>query len=197
MWVYEEKAARSTALHDEGFATWTIKQDWADGHPRHTLVVEDFCANTPEAHADLWKTIMAVDLVGEIKTYKTLGMGDPLPYLLTDPRLVRTVELNDGLWLCPLDVGRCFSERAYRTDDRLVLEVDGQRWEVGPDGCNSTDADVDLTTDRAGAGSLLLGGVSASELAGGSRLRARVPDILPRADALFGWDPPAHSATDF
>ncbi len=197
MWVYEEKAARTTALHDDGFATWTIKQDWADGHPRHTLTVEDMCAVTPEAHLDLWKTIMAVDLVGEIRSYKAIGMGDPLPYLITDPRLVRTVELNDGLWWCPFDIERCFSARAYRIDDRLVLGVDGDRYDVTPDGCTATNAEPDIETDRAGAGSLLLGAVSASELAGGDRLLARNDDTLRRADALFGWDPPAHSGTNF
>ena len=197
MWVYEEKAARATALHDDGFATWTIKQDWADGHPHHTLMVEDLCAITPRAHLDLWKTIMAGDLVGEVKSYKAIGVGDPLPYLLTDPRLVRTTELNDGLWLCPLDIKRCFSERSYRVDDRLVVEVDGQQFEVSPDGCGTTEEAAHLVTDRAGAGSLLLGAVSASELAAGDRLRPTAADVLPRADAFFGWDPPAHSGTNF
>lgn len=197
MWVYESKAARVTALHDNGFATWTIKEDWADGHPRHTMIVEDLCAVTPEAHRDLWKTILAFDLVGEVRSYKAIGVGDPLPHLLTDPRLVRTVELNDGLWLRPLDPERCFSARSYRTDDRLVLAVDGHRYEVTPDGCTATDSGADLSTDRAGAGSLLLGAVSASELAGGERLTARDANVLPRADAFFGWDPPAHLGTNF
>ena len=197
MWAYSSKTTRSTALHDDGYATWTIKEDWADGHPRHTMIVEDMCAITPEAHRDLWKTMLAFDLVGEVKSFKAIGPGDPLPYLLTDPRLVRTVELNDGLWLCPLDVARCFSARSYRVDDRLVLGVDGDRFEVTSDGCAATDADPDLETDRAGAGSLLLGAVSASELAGGRRLTAASAEVLRRADAFFGWDPPAHLGTNF
>lgn len=190
-------------MHDAGHVVWTIEPDWNDGHPRHRLTIRDFAAATPEAHTALWATALSVDLVGTVRAVGMLAPDDALPLLLDDPRAVRTTDLVDHVWLRPVDSARCFGLRAYRVDDRLVLQVEDPpgrpvRFAVGGSAPGeATEEPPDLVVDRAGAGSLLLGGTAPSVLARAGRLRARSTDVLARADALIGWDPLAHCRSSF
>jgi predicted acetyltransferase len=84
------------AVHDDGYVTWSIEEDWNDGHARHTMLIRDFAASTPQAHAALWQTVLSSDLVGTIKS-RVLREDDPISWLLTNPRVVRTTDLNDGV----------------------------------------------------------------------------------------------------
>lgn len=185
------------ALHDDGYAAWKVEAQWHDGHPAHELTVLDLVAATDEAHAALWSTILSVDLVGPVRSTGHIALDDPLRHLIGDPRALRTTDLNDHLWLRPVDIAACFGARSYRVDDRLVVEIDGRRWEITPDGCTATEADADLVLALPAAGTLLLGGISASELARGRLLEARSEAALSRADAFFGWDPLPHCRTEF
>ncbi len=192
-----DKGRTSTfALHDDGFAAWSITQDWDNGHPRHALTIRDFCAATADAHAALWHTILSVDLVGQITALTAVAPDDPLEHLLTDPRVLRTNDLNDFLWVAVRDVAAAFSARSYRTDDRLVLGTAGGNYRVTPEICEATTDEADLVCELDALGPLLLGSVSASALAGGRRIRAE-RGVLSRADAFFGHDPLAHCRTMF
>ena len=184
------------AVHPDGFASWRTEAHWHDGHPRHELFVTTLAAVTPEAHAALWATILALDLVGTITSY-VVPPDDPLPYLLTNQRVVRTTDLNDGVWCCPRDIAHCFAARTYGTDDDVVVEVDRARWRIGPAGVARVRTRPDLVTDRAGLGALLLGGVAPTTLAAGRRLEARNADALRRADALFVVHPCPYLQTGF
>jgi predicted acetyltransferase len=196
-------AGAVVAVHADGHIVWTVEPDWNDGHPRHRLTIRDLAAATPEAHSHLWATALSVDLVGTVKAVGMLAPDDALPVLLEDPRAVRTTDLVDHVWLRPADPARCFGLRAYRLDDRLVLQVDDPpgspvRFAVGGGAPGeATEETPDLVVDRAGAGSLLLGGTAPSVLARAGRLRARSADVLARADALLGWDPVAHCRSSF
>ncbi len=186
----------TVALHDEGYAVWAITQHWNDGQPAHHLSLDDFCAATPEAHAALWHTILSVDLVGPITSYTGVALDDPLPYLLTDQRAVRTTGLNDFVWVAVLDPVAAFGARTYRTDDRFVVATPDTGFEVDAEGCRLSEAPPDLRCTNAALGSLLLGGVPATELARGRRLWAE-PGVLSRADAFFGSSPLPHCRTPF
>jgi oxaloacetate decarboxylase alpha subunit len=74
----------------------------------------EFVANTSDAHAALWHTLLSVDLVGPIFC-REMPADDPLPYLLTNPRALETTALNDGIWVNVRDVADCFSARRYGT----------------------------------------------------------------------------------
>lgn len=88
------------ALHDDGYAIWSMKLPWGtDGLPDGTLHLLALVASTPAAHEALWRTVLSVDLVRTIEAGTGVAAGDPLAWLLTDPRQVRTVMLGDGLWL--------------------------------------------------------------------------------------------------
>ena len=127
-----------------------------------------------------------------------MTLDDPLPSLLTDPRAVKTTTVNDFLWLCPRRVGDLLAARRYRVSDELVVDVEGERWRIegGPDGAaaSATDADPDVSMTRAAMGALVLGGVTATELAAAGRLTGA---DLARADVFFGWSPTPHCTTSF
>lgn len=195
------------ALHPDGYVLYEVEPRWSNGHPAHLLTVNEMVAVTPEAHLALWNLVLGVDLVGPIRSLRSLALDDPLPQMLTDPRAVRTVELNDGLWLKVSDVARCFGARQYRTDDRLAVGVvdsiddllagatPSEVVAVGAGGAAPVDEQPDLVLTRAALGPLLLGG-SASELARARRLRTD-DAVLARADALLGSGVAPHCATPF
>jgi predicted acetyltransferase len=184
------------ALHPDGYASWKIDGKWNDGHPAHELWLSTMATVTPEAHAALWHTVLSTDLVGPIRSY-SIPLDDPLPYLLTDQRALRTTDLNDCLWCNVRDVKRCFGARTYGTDDDVVVEVDGTRWRIGASGVSSVRSRPDLVTDGPGLGALLLGGVAPTTLAAGRRLEPRSTDALRRADTLFLTHPGPYCQTGF
>lgn len=200
------------ALHPDGYAIWEIEADWQRGHPAHKLAIVDLAAATPEAHVALWNVLLSVDLVGPIRSFRAVGPDDPLPYILTDPRALRTVEDNDGLWVKVADPVTCFGARSYRTDDRLTIGVVEDRviaelgsepalvepaetFAVGSGGARQVDGPVDLLATRAALGPLLLG-ANATELAAGGRVSAD-DKVLERADVLLGSGRRAHCRTSF
>ncbi len=184
------------ALHDDGHAAWKVAEDWSDGHPAHRLELVELAAATPAAHAELWNAVLSVDLVGTVWSW-AVPLDDPLPYLLDDPRIVRTREVNDALWLRVRDVPTCFDTRAYGTDDEIVVEADGVRWRIGAAGCRKVRSRPDLVGDGAALSALLLGGTRPSDLVAGRRLTARGDDVLRRADAMFVHAPQPHCQTSF
>jgi predicted acetyltransferase len=186
--------------HRDGYASYRIEEQWNDGRPAHNLRLVELIATTSDAHVALWHTLLGIDLVGPILS-RQVPIDDPLPYLLTNPRALQTMGLNDGVWVNVRNVATCCAARTYGTDDRLVVEVDGSRWRIdgGPDGatCGRVRTRADLVMDRASIGALLLGGVRPSALAAGRRLVARTTDALRRADAFFVTAPAPHCQTMF
>jgi predicted acetyltransferase len=166
------------------------------GHAAHEVWLHDLAAATPEAHAALWHTLLSLDLTGPIRSL-VVPVDDPLPYLLTDRRALRTTVVNDGLWLNVRDVKRCFEARTYGTDDDIVVEADSVRWRIGGGGCVRVRTRADLRTDHASLSALLLGGVRPSALVSGRRMTARDADVLRRADALFAMSPEPYCQTGF
>ena len=185
----------SVALHADGYASWKVKSNWNAGHPAHELTLIDLVAITPEAHAALWHTVLSVDLVGPIHSFRGVTLDDALPYLVDDQRAIRTTNVNDMLWLTIRDVGAALRARTYGTDDELVIEVDlgdrTERWRVDGDAGGAKVKKVrsrpHLRMDRAALGAIYLGGVRPSVLARAGRLAAE-PDALRRADAFFMAD---------
>ena len=87
--------------HDDGYAAYRIKTNWNEGRPGHQLDVIELMTVTDEAHAALWNALLGVDLVATITSRRAVALDDPLPYLLENPRHVRTEDLDDCLWLRP------------------------------------------------------------------------------------------------
>jgi predicted acetyltransferase len=174
--------------HRDGYAAYRMEERWNDGHPAHVLHLNELAALTPEAHAALWQTLLNIDLVGEIRSFN-IAPDDPLPFLLENPRTLRTHEINDGVWVNVRSIPASFGARTYRTTDRIVVEVDGKQWAIegGPDGgsCTAVATRADLVTTHAWFSSLLYGGMLPSALVAGRRMTARDADVLRRADLFF------------
>ena len=186
-------------VHRNGYASYRITEKW-HGDPDHRLEITEFVATTPQAHLDLWHTLLGVDLVGTIAA-RQLPSDEPLPLLLTDVRPFATTVSKDGMWAKVLDPAIAFGARSYGTADRLVIEADGVRWAIDTDGtessCRKVRSRPDIVTDGASLGALLFGGVRPSVLARGRRLEARGDDVLRRADACFVTGPAPHCSTWF
>ena len=111
----QERCGASPAwflAHRDGYAIYRMRERWNDGHPGHELELGEIVALTPEAHVALWHVLLNIDLVGTIST-RQLAVDDPLPYLLTNPRAVRTTAMNDGVWANVRDVPTSFAARRY------------------------------------------------------------------------------------
>jgi predicted acetyltransferase len=186
--------------HEDGFASYRIKMNWNEGHPAHEMHLSYLAAVTPQAHLALWQTLLGVDLVGTI-TSRQVAIDDPLPFLLTNPRVVRTTEANDAVWLHCRDIAICFSSRTYRTEDRLVVEADGLRWAIeggsNRASCRQVKTKPDLVTSHAWLSALLYGGVLPSALVAGRRMTARNADVLRRADLFFPTSLAPHCQTHY
>ncbi|MEO6653071.1 MAG: GNAT family N-acetyltransferase [Ilumatobacteraceae bacterium] len=201
-------AGVSVAAHLDGFVSWTVNKNWNAGHPAHELTIVDLVAITPDAHAALWHTVLSVDLVGPIGSYRAVALDDALPYIVDDPRSIRTTNVNDMLWLHLRDVGAALRTRTYGVEDEMVIEVvlddrgeqRAQRWRVtgGPEGATVEKARKrpDLTMDRASLGAIYLGGVRPTALARVNRI-AGTADALRRADAFFMAERLPHCVTGF
>jgi predicted acetyltransferase len=188
-------------VHPDGYVSYRLKQDWSTGEPSSHCRIDDYAPVTREAHHALWQTLLNMDLVTTIESDQ-LPLDDPLPWLLTDPRKVRTTMLRDGLFLRPLDVPGLLAARRYAVDVDVVLDVtdpflgDGRYRLVGsPDGaqCAATERAADVRLHAAALGSLVAGGTRVLELARAGRLEGGDDRVLRRLDrAMLADRAPAH-----
>lgn len=177
--------------HPDGYVSYRIN------HSDDAASVADFFAATDEASIALWRVLFGLDLVEKITGWKSLAMDDPLPLLLTDPRRVRTTDVNDGMWSRVLDVPAALAARTYAAEIDVVLDVHDDfldrggrvRLRGGPEGatCEPTDALADVELAVAALGPLLFGAGRATTYARAG-LASAAPAVLGRMDAAFATD---------
>jgi predicted acetyltransferase len=179
-------------MHADGFAMYRVHRS---GEKR-TVEITKLAAVTPAAHIALWRGLLGMDLVDTVTVWT--HRDDVLPYLLTDPRLVTTVCVEDALWLRMLDIPAVLEARRYATDLSVVLDISDD--ELGAGGrfalevrdhkarCVPTDASADVHTDRSVLGSLYMGAHRATAFATAHRLRCDDPGLLAQLDAAFATD---------
>ncbi|HEX2286144.1 MAG TPA: enhanced intracellular survival protein Eis, partial [Mycobacterium sp.] len=192
---------RFAFLHPDGFAFYRVHRD------NDTMVarVGSLTAVTVDAHIALWRALLGLDLREKVicETYP----GDPLPYLLTDPRVVHTTSYHDDLWLRIMDIPAALEARSYQAELSAVLDVsdgfrsDGGRFSLeirdGRARCSPTDAPADVHMDLDVLGSLYLGSHRASAFAAANRLRSNDSQVVQRLDAAFASDVPAQLGYGF
>jgi predicted acetyltransferase len=173
----------------------------------YTLGVVDLVAADDNAYRALWEFLSAVDLVERVE-WEFAPPEDPLPFAITDSRLVTTRGTEDWLWVRVLDVPRAFEARGYTADGEVVLQVtdalgyasgtfelrvaDGRARVVRRD-----EAEADVVVDAATLGSLYLGGVDPGVLAAAGRLDERTPGAVQRLRALLAPVAPVYGITHF
>jgi predicted acetyltransferase len=182
-------------LHHDGYVLYRTHGD----DEKRRIEIFELVAVTPQAHIALWRVLLGMDLIKTVTAWT--HPADVLPYLLTDPRLVRTVGVEDTLWLRILDIPAVLEARSYAADVSVVLDVSdaalggGGRYAFDVQGgrakCVPTDAAADVHTELAVLGSLYMGGHRASAFAAAHRLRCNDSELLAQLDAAFVTDVPA------
>jgi predicted acetyltransferase len=142
--------------------------------------------------------LFGVDLVVSI-TATNLPPDEPLRFLLTDVRAMRTDYLIDSVWVLPLDAAALLASRTYSASGKLVIEIvdpDGSRTQIAldgsPDGARGVEqpnAAPDLSCSRATLGALSLGGTSWATLAAAGAVDENTPGSVALADAMFTTAP--------
>nr|WP_246400860.1 GNAT family N-acetyltransferase [Jiangella mangrovi] len=199
-WRRGMTAERTVLFEDDGgvrgYARYRAKAGWGDTGPDGEIRITELLAETPEAHAALWRFLTTIDLVRTVR-YNHGPVDDPLPHLVTNPDgLIGSAD--SALWVRILDVPGALTARRYAAPVDVVLEVtDGSfagnagRWRltVSPSSADvaRTDAEADLALDVRALGSLYLGGVSAATLAAGGLVTERTPGAVARVATAFGW----------
>lgn len=187
-------------LHPDGFAMYRVH----DKDCHQDVDVTKFAAATPVAEIALWRVLLGLDLK------KTISIDthprNLLPFLLTDPRLVRTTNVEDGLWLRMLDIPTVLQARTYARDLSVVLDVSdpglggGGRFTLdirdGGASCAPTDKTAHVQTSLSVLGSLYLGAHRASSFAAAHRLTGD-PSAIRALDAAFASEVPAELGYGF
>jgi len=206
--------ARFYVVGDEGYALYRggPEANVFQGE-RVTITVEELRGTTPEVEAALWRFVLDLDLVGQVGVMRR-PVDEPIRWRLADPRQLRTVAIEDRLYVRILDTAAAFGARGYQGEGRLVLDVlppessEGEadpapgRWvlEAGPDGASCRRArgeGADLRLGLPALGSLFMGGFPASLLAAGGRIEELRAGSLAVADTLLTARPAPRSGTGF
>jgi predicted acetyltransferase len=185
-------------LHPDGYALYRV-----DGTDLKRARVGELRAVTADAHSALWRALLGLDSMERVSIIT--HPEDPLPFLLTDPRLARTTWRQDGLWLRIMDVAAALEARGYARElgefSTVIGISDGGQFALeirdGRARCTPTDAPAEIEMGRDILGSLYLGVHRASTLAAANRLQAKDSDLVRRLDAAFVSDVPAESAFEF
>ncbi len=208
-------SARFHAVCDEGYVLYRASRDTDvfQGN-RSTIVIEDLRGDTADVEAALWRFVLDLDLIGQVHV-KRSPVDEPVRWRMADPRQLRTVAIEDRLYVRILDAATAFEARGYQAEGRLVLDVlpptvqEGEidaapgRWvlEAGPDGASCrrarTGEEADLRLDLPALGTLYMGGFPASLLAAGGRIEELRAGALSVADALLTTRPSPRSGTGF
>ncbi len=164
-WARRGATARRLLLHPDGYVTYRV-----DGRGRARL--DEVKALTAEAAADLWQTVLGLDIFDEVLA--DLTADHPLREMLVDQRCVAVTARRDRLWLNLLDVPAALQARGYESDGDLVLGVDGRAYRLTVSGgearCRPSEQEPSVTLSGPTLAGLYLGAVSPGTMAGAGRI---------------------------
>ena len=188
---------RNEAGEPRGYIVYqTHEQERLEPGPGHTLTVKDFIALDLDAYRALWEYIRAHDLVGTVHIWGAIGVEDPAPDLLLEPRMLNK-KVQDGIWGRVVDIVPALTGRPYGDDGQLVVDLPSDdmcewnagryllRVEGGEAAVEATTRQPDLTVTAQALASLLMGARTATQLHRVGRLVAADDAVLTRADRMF------------
>ncbi len=182
-------------LHPKGYAVYRIKSAWGDRGPENELNVRELVAEDDRAHAALYRYLLDVDLVVELRFFTS--SDDPVLHLLDNPRLARR-SARDSLWVRLVDLDRALTGRGYPSDVDVVLDVtdefcpwNADRWrltvEQGEAAVRRVTDEPDVSLDISALGAAFLGGTRLTTLAKAQFVRERTPGaVRTLSHALLG-----------
>jgi predicted acetyltransferase len=191
----------------QGYLTYRLSAEDLREQPVGELVVEDLISVTDEARRALWAYAATFTQARTVRAVN-VPVDEPLRWLLSDSRGLRSIGVRDFLWLRLVDVAAALSARGYGTHDRLVLEIhDAQlpandgRYELTPargtSVCARTDDEPDLRLDVDSLSAAYLGGTTMATLTRAGRVIERTRGAAVRADAMFASNPGPWTVTDW
>jgi predicted acetyltransferase len=195
------------AVHPEGYAVYRAKQGWGDRGPEGELQVREVAATSPVGYAALWRYLLDVDLVTEVR-WAVAATDEPLVHLLANPTAA-TMRVSDALWVRLVDLPRALALRRYAAPVDVVFAVTDPfcpwntgRWRLAVDrdghgSVHRTDRAPHLALDVTDLGAAYLGGTRLTTLAAAGRVDERVPGALAAATRAFADDRPPHCAEVF
>ncbi len=188
------------------YAVFTSTECWDEdaGLPRGVLEISEALATDPAAAAALWDNLLSRDLVSEFHA-RMRPVDDPLPYLLADPRRVRSV-VSDGLWVRLVDVSRALAQRHYASPVDVVIEVADElcpqnagRWRLAAEAgaapagfratCERTTAPADVVLPVWAVGAAYLGGTGLKAMANAGLIAEATPGSLAALSTAMSWEP--------
>lgn len=190
------------AVHPGGYAVFRVKEGWQTTGPQHEARVHELVSPTSDGHAALWRFLLNLDLIGEVR-YFNAPTDEPLPLMLTDVRAAR-VELGDSLFVRLVDVDRALAARRYQAPADLVLELTDEfcpwnagRWRLSVDGSGvahveRTTAQPDLACDVTDLGAAYLGSTRLHVLGAAGRVRELRTGALRAASMAFAGEHEPH-----
>ncbi len=191
----------------EGGAVYHVPPEGTFG--RYAVHVDHLVAVSRGAYHSLWGFLADLDLTGKVVA-RHRPLGEPLRWMLTDPRQLQVTGVGDHLWVRLVDLPAALAARGYAAEGSVVLDVSDPacpwnegRWllEAGRSGASCRRAapgqETELALDASTLGSLYLGGVSAASLAAAGRVGEAVPGAVARLAAMLAVDPPPWCSTGF
>ena len=105
-----------------GYALYRVKAEWGDRGPKNTLNVLEVTGLDPAAERALWEWLVGIDLVGQVKAWRTPPVHNPLLLQVIEPQRLG-LTIRDGIWLRLVDVRAALEARTYAGPGRLTLDV--------------------------------------------------------------------------
>ncbi|MET0813500.1 MAG: GNAT family N-acetyltransferase [Microbacterium sp.] len=183
-----------------GVAVYTVRENH-DDFTKSTVTIEYLLAETDDAYAALWRFVLELDLIAEVRAY-LLSVAEPLLWMISDQRAA-TVTVSDHQYVRILDVPVALAARTYGgsgvlaldvtdplgfTTGRWLLTVDASgRGEVIPLEGPAPDDAVEVSLGIAELSAVYLGGVSLATLAAAGRVSSTDAASAAR---VFGWHVP-------
>ncbi|KAA8964335.1 GNAT family N-acetyltransferase [Mycobacterium sp.] len=203
----DNKSALAFIVHPDGFLTYRVTgaSPHAYRRPFGSVVVEDFCPVTNEAHTELLATLVAMKVFDNITV--EVPVDDPLWLKLKDQLGARTTGVYDFLWMRIMNVPAVLNSRVYLADAEIVLEVSdplgvaGGRFLLqtrdGVGKCTEHDGSPDIQIGLGDLGSMFMGAHRASELYRANRITEFHSGALRKLDAVFCSDRAPYCGTLF
>ncbi len=162
------------------------------------VAISELLAVTDGAHAALWRFILNIDLVANVR-YDLMPVDDPIWWMLDDPRRLKRTPY-DAIWLRLLDVEKSLSARTYSEATDLVISVEDDfcPWVAGNyrlttdasgnAGCVRTENAADIVVPAASLATCYFGSVKFADLARAGRAGENTPGALLQADRAFATE---------
>ncbi len=150
---------------------------------KHHLKVPYLCAETTEAYAALWRFVLEVPLVTEVRV-GLRAVDEPVRWMVRDQRGIQQ-SIIDHQWVRILDVPAALEARRYERDARLELEIsDDLGFAAGRFTVDIVDGTATVTPGGSGATAVTVQQLSAAYL---GSVPPVTPQLAPLATVRAPW----------